>query len=92
MNQHIKTSLGVIIIVIIIITVWMFIGIYEKDKLTGEPEISQSFQENFKIGHKACTMEAKICPDGSTVSRTGPKCEFAMCPTSKTSENSVTEK
>ena len=27
-----------------------------------------------------CTMEAKICPDGSAVGRTGPKCEFAECP------------
>lgn len=30
----------------------------------------------------ACTMEAKLCPDGSYVGRTGPKCEFAPCPTS----------
>lgn len=29
---------------------------------------------------KACTQEAKICPDGSAVSRTGPNCEFAACP------------
>lgn len=29
---------------------------------------------------RACTMEAKICPDGSSVSRTGPNCEFAPCP------------
>lgn len=28
----------------------------------------------------ACTMEAKICPDGSAVGRTGPQCEFAACP------------
>jgi hypothetical protein len=28
----------------------------------------------------ACTMEAKMCPDGSYVSRTGPNCEFAPCP------------
>ena len=28
----------------------------------------------------ACTQEAKICPDGSAVSRTGPNCEFAACP------------
>ncbi len=31
----------------------------------------------------ACTMEAKICPDGvNYVGRTGPKCEFALCPSS----------
>lgn len=28
----------------------------------------------------ACTMEAKLCPDGSAVGRMGPKCEFAPCP------------
>ena len=27
-----------------------------------------------------CTQEAKLCPDGSYVSRTGPKCEFTVCP------------
>lgn len=28
----------------------------------------------------ACTLEAKICPDGSAVGRQGPSCEFAPCP------------
>ncbi len=28
---------------------------------------------------KGCTLEAKICPDGSSVSRTGPNCEFTPC-------------
>jgi len=27
-----------------------------------------------------CTMEAKICPDGTGVGRSGPKCEFTPCP------------
>ena len=29
-----------------------------------------------------CSMEAKICPNGSTVTRTGPKCQFPACPIS----------
>ena len=29
---------------------------------------------------QACTEEAKLCPDGSAVGRTGPNCEFAPCP------------
>ena len=29
----------------------------------------------------ACTQEAKQCPDGSYVSRIGPNCDFAPCPT-----------
>ncbi|MBU0750274.1 hypothetical protein KKH15_02035 [Patescibacteria group bacterium] len=28
----------------------------------------------------ACTMEAKLCPDGSYVGRTEPSCEFSACP------------
>ena len=28
----------------------------------------------------ACTADAKICPDGSAVGRSGPNCEFAACP------------
>jgi len=28
----------------------------------------------------ACTMEARICPDGSAVGRAGPNCEFTPCP------------
>lgn len=39
----------------------------------------------FQMGNKniqpiACTMEAKLCPDGTAVGRTGPNCEFAPCP------------
>ena len=32
---------------------------------------------------RACTMEARICPDGSAVGRSGPNCDFAPCPTSR---------
>lgn len=31
-------------------------------------------------GGVVCTMEAKLCPDGSYVGRSGPNCEFAPCP------------
>lgn len=37
----------------------------------------------FKIktpAQKACTMDAKICPDGSSVGKSGPNCEFSPCP------------
>lgn len=37
-----------------------------------KPQVQQSPQ--------ACTEEAKVCPDGSAVGRTGPNCEFAPCP------------
>ena len=32
---------------------------------------------------RGCTMDAKMCPDGSYVGRTSPNCEFAACPEEK---------
>ena len=37
-----------------------------------------------------CNADAKICPDGSSVGRTGPKCEFAACPSLDRTEATVT--
>lgn len=34
-----------------------------------------------RVTQKACTMEAKICPDGSSVGRVAPSCDFAPCST-----------
>jgi len=28
----------------------------------------------------ACTADAKVCPDGSSVGRKGPACQFEACP------------
>ncbi len=36
----------------------------------------------------ACTMDAKQCPDGSYVGRSGPKCEF-VCPTTPVSSTVI---
>jgi hypothetical protein len=47
--------------------------------LTGGYVLSKN--QNKQIG---CTTEAKICPDGSSVGRTGPKCEFSACPKAPT--------
>lgn len=41
------------------------------------PSITPS--SNSKKSGKVCTQDAKLCPDGSYVSRTGPNCEF-ICP------------
>lgn len=42
--------------------------------------ILAKFNDKVIAGRNACTEEAKICSDGSTVARTGPQCEFAPCP------------
>ncbi|MFA6536215.1 MAG: hypothetical protein WC250_03455 [Candidatus Paceibacterota bacterium] len=41
---------------------------------------------SFERGQIACTMEARLCPDGSYVGRVGPKCEFSPCPSSADKE------
>lgn len=51
--------------------------IAKADPRTAVPLLSS--QEATQI---LCTQEAMVCPDGSTVGRTGPNCEFAPCPTS----------
>ena len=43
----------------------------------------------------ACTMDVKMCPDGSYVGRIAPDCEFAPCPEEnkeKISANEIIEK
>ncbi len=44
--------------------------------------IAFSYYFGFKNTEKpvACTQEARLCSDGSYIGRTGPNCEFALCP------------
>lgn len=44
---------------------------------------------NTDSGPVACTQEARLCPDGSTVGRTGPNCEFAQCPDAQLKEDVI---
>ena len=37
----------------------------------------------------ACTMDAKICPDGRAVGGVGPHCEFAPCPDNATTSETL---
>ncbi len=65
--------------------------ILENDNPSGDPANAKSFKlpiifsvtvnpESPTPTSKACTLDAKLCPDGSYVGRTGPNCEFAPCP------------
>lgn len=46
---------------------------------------SASMSDGIQMGDGSeqigCTMDAKMCPDGSYVGRSGPTCEFEVCPT-----------
>jgi len=91
MQQNVKTSLGVAIIIIFAITVGFFTwkAMNIEDVKTNMPTVNEPAQNSPITGQptgnqpsQVCTQEAKQCPDGSYVSRTGPNCEFATCPAS----------
>lgn len=48
-------------------------------KISGEWLISSFEKENIY-----CTLDVKLCPDGSYVGRIPPNCEFSPCPNAKT--------
>jgi hypothetical protein len=56
---------GIVLIVVVGVGAFLYRNVVERPG-TGVPET-------------ACTMEAKVCPDGTTVGRTGPSCSFAPC-------------
>lgn len=81
------TTFSKILAFILFITL-PFVGFYLG--LTFQKNIDESYLEgtapninSFIPQKKACTMEAKVCPDGSYVARTGPDCTFAKCPGEK---------
>lgn len=41
--------------------------------------LNLNYQFGFDNQNYACTEEALMCPDGSGVGRSGPKCEFNAC-------------
>ncbi len=59
--------------------------ILRKDNPSGLPERDDALEipvvlAGVNVSPVVCAMDAKLCPDGSYVSRTGPKCEFVACP------------
>lgn len=78
MNQQIKTTLGVAIIIIIASSIGFFTWNYLQNNSVSEVAVIQS---SIKKPSQACTQEAKLCPDGvNYVGRTEVNCEFAECP------------
>ncbi|MEK7067664.1 MAG: hypothetical protein AAB956_01570 [Patescibacteria group bacterium] len=43
----------------------------------------QKYNGKINLNQMACTQELEQCPDGSVVGRTGPNCEFELCPDEK---------
>jgi hypothetical protein len=76
MNKKISTTLAFSVIIILAIIV-AGISFYLWKGVNFKNNIKVNISKKNKV---ACTMEAKLCPDGSAVSRVAPNCEFAPCP------------
>jgi hypothetical protein len=48
--------------------------------LVGIAGFAYTTATNPSSGPIACTMDAKMCPDGTGLGRTGPECTFPACP------------
>ena len=70
-----KNTHTMIIVLVLIAVVGLVFGLRKV-----EAPVSNTQNEEEKV---ACTMDAKMCSDGSYVGRTGPKCEFEACPVVK---------
>ncbi|MDQ1284290.1 MAG: hypothetical protein QG620_638 [Patescibacteria group bacterium] len=77
-NKKIPTVLGAIVLVLIAITAGAFVYKYEKMQEQDTADYS-SRRNKLPGGGVVCAQDAKICPNGLAVSRTGPNCEFAEC-------------
>jgi len=72
------------IVALILFIVLPFLGFYlgmQYSKAINTTQPNQISENN--ATPIVCTQEAKVCPDGSSVGRTGPSCEFAECPVLK---------
>ncbi len=78
----------VVVIVLIILGISLFFA-FQKSKDFSLNQNKNPNQDNNQ--QTACTEEAKICPDGSAVGRTGANCEFAECPTIENKEKLCTD-
>lgn len=90
-----KKILIILIILVVLTGVWLGLRL-----LIGESEDTWICQDGQWIKHGnpsaakpsepcgqepvVCTMDVKLCSDGSYVSRMPPQCDFALCPRTKT--------
>ena len=75
--------LNVALILILVTLLTTFFMTQKKDKPLGEIKFSVTptvTPMNTNVNDIVCTQEAKQCPDGSYVGRTGSNCEFTPCP------------
>lgn len=69
--MYMKQTLASIIIVVCIV-----LGLFLLSRTTG---VDYRYDDQ-PVPGTPCSQDAKLCPDGTSLSRQGPRCEFANCP------------
>lgn len=73
--KAIHMTIGIIISLLLIASVTLVLGFSSPSLPSGAlPSVTPPAEG------VVCTLDAKICPDGSTVGRMPPACEFTACP------------
>lgn len=67
-NRAMRLVITILAVALVLVVFLMVLRSFNKSQLADQLE------------PVACTMDAKICADGSAVGRSGPNCEFAACP------------
>ena len=73
-----KTYITILVFVVLAVLITLFFVVYKKP--------AETIKQPEQI---VCTMEAKLCPDGSYVGRVPPSCEFTVCPTTSVVPNEI---
>lgn len=76
-----------ILVILLLSVVMLGGGVFIYQKYSGSSPSESIIIPSPTPKLKACTLEAKLCPDGTSVGRTGPSCEFTPCPTSESTSS-----
>lgn len=72
-----------LILFVMLPVIAFYMGVAYQERID-RPMLQEIYKMNSKLpsqieGDTACTMDARLCPDGSAVGREGPNCEFKKC-------------
>lgn len=74
--DHILIALACVIVLAVLIG-------YMMGKSTPPPQVSGPIPTPpmmYEQNEQVCQLDAMVCPDGTTLGRTGPNCTFPACP------------
>jgi hypothetical protein len=90
MNKQISPIFAMAVIILIAaIFGFIFLQLRVQNNTPSISNLKNSQTKN--NSQKACIQEAKLCPDGSSVGRTGKNCEFSACPEEKNSNPALAD-